>query len=135
MLRLCVSLHLQTMALVKLPVEYKCRFFGSSRNSLGPGEYGCDHCNGCSTTSIPPKTPAEGEVNAAPARPLAIHRIVISKDNNKSSLALPIGIEGSTLVLPIYIKGNSSMCASSTAPKKRKADSERYSRYNSNRQF
>jgi hypothetical protein len=47
------------MAPVKLPVGYKCRLFGSSRNSLGLGEYGCDN-DGRSANSIPPGTPAEG---------------------------------------------------------------------------
>jgi hypothetical protein len=46
------------MAPVKLPVEYKCRLFGSSRNSLGLGEYGCDHSDWRSANSIPLGTPA-----------------------------------------------------------------------------
>jgi hypothetical protein len=134
-LRLCASLRLQTMAPMKLPVEYKYRLFGSSKNSLGLGEYGCTHSNDRSTNSIPPGTPAEGEVNAAAAGPSAVHVTMISNNDNKSSPTLPIGIEGSTPTLPICIEGDSSMCASSTAPKKRKADSRRYSRYDSNQQF
>jgi hypothetical protein len=134
-LRLCASLRLQTMAPVKLPVGYKCRLFGSSRNSLGLGGYGCDHSDGRSANSIPPRTPAEGEVNAAPAGPSAVQVTVISSDDDKSSPTLLIGIEGSTLVLSICIKGDSNICVSSTAPKKRKADSGRCSSYDSNRQF
>ena len=87
------SLRLQTMALVKLPVGYKCRLFGSSRNSLGFGKYGCDYSDGYSTNSIPPRTPVEGEVSATAAESSAVHMTVISNDEDKSTLALPIGIE------------------------------------------
>jgi hypothetical protein len=60
---------------------------------------------------------------------------VISNDNDKSTPALSISIEGLTPALPICIEGDSSMCASSTVPKKKKVDSGRCSCYNSNRQF
>ena len=130
-LSLCASLRLQTMAPVKLLVGYKCRLFGSSRNSLGLGEYGCDG----SFMSIPPRTPAEGEVNAAAVGPSALHVTVISSEEDHSTPALPIGIERSTSALPIYIDGDSSVCTSSTMPKKRKANDGRCSRYDSNRQF
>jgi hypothetical protein len=123
------------MVPVKLPVGYKCRLFGSSRNSLGLGEYGHDHSDGHSANSIPPGTPAEGEVNAVLARPSAVHVIVISSDEDKSTPTLPIGIEGSTPTLPICIEGDNNVYASSTTPKKRKVDFRRYSRYDSNRQF
>jgi hypothetical protein len=122
------------MAPVKLPVGYKFRLFGSSRNSLGLGEYGCDN-DGRSTNSIPPGTPAEGEVNVVAAVPSAVHVTMISSDEDKSTPAVLIGIEGSTPALPICIEGDSSVCASSTAPKRRKVDSGRCSRYDSNRQF
>jgi hypothetical protein len=115
------------MAPVKLPVGYKCRLFGSSRNSLGLREYGCDYNDGRSASSIPPGTPAEGEVNAVATGPSAIHVTVISSDKDKSTPALLNCIEGSTPTLPICIEGDRSMCASSTAPKKRKVESGRCS--------
>jgi hypothetical protein len=121
------------MAPVKLPVNYKCRLFGSSRNSLGLGEYGCDYNDGRSANSIPPGTPIEGEVNVVATGPSAVHVTVISSDEDKSTPALLIGIEGSTPTLPICIEGDSSVCASSTVPKKRKVDYGRCLRYDSNR--
>jgi hypothetical protein len=134
-LHLCASLRLQTMAPVKLLVGYKCRLFGSSRNSLGLGEYGCDHRDGHNTNSIPPGTPVEGEVNVVAAGPSVVHVTVISSDDDKSSPTLPIGIEGLTPAISICIEGNSNVCVSSTMPKKRKVDSGRCSRYDSNQQF
>jgi hypothetical protein len=123
------------MVPVKLPVGYKCRLFGSSRNSLGLGEYGCDYNDGRSTNSIPPGTPIEGEVNAMAAGPSAVHVTVISSNEDKSTPTLLIGIEGSIPALSICIQGDSSVCTSSTMPKKKKVDSGRCSRYDSNRQF
>jgi hypothetical protein len=121
------------MALVKLLVGYKYRLFGSSRNSLGLREYGCDYNDERSANSIPPGTPAKGEVNAMAASAVLV--IVISSDEDKSTPALLIDIEGSTPALPICIEGDSSVCTSSTMPKKKKVDSGRCSRYDSNRQF
>ena len=99
MLQLYANLCLQTMALVKLPVVYKCRLFGSSRNLLGLGEYSIDNGEGCNTESIPLGTPAKCENTVG--KPLAMHVIVISNNN-----------DGSTIALPICIEGKSSICAS-----------------------
>jgi hypothetical protein len=49
-------MRLQAMTLVKLPVGYKCRLFGLSRNSLGRGEYSYDHGDGHKIEFRPPKT-------------------------------------------------------------------------------
>ena len=120
---------------MKLPISYKCRLFDSSRNSLDLGEYGYDYSDGHSVNSIPSRILVEGEVNAVAVGPLAVHVTVISNNEDKSILALPIGIEGSIPAFSICIKGSNNVCMSSIEPKKRKVDSRRCLRYNSNWQF
>jgi hypothetical protein len=78
---------------MKLPIGYKYRLFGSSRNSLGLGEYSIDHGEGRSTESTPPGTPADCEKNAVASEPSAMHVIVISSDTDGSTLVLPMCIE------------------------------------------
>jgi hypothetical protein len=112
------------MAPVKLHVGYKCRLFGSSRKSLGLGEYSIDHGEGRSTNSTPPGTPVDRENNVVDVEPSAMHVTVISSNT-----------DGSTPALPICIEGNKSICTSSTAPKKRKSVFGRCLRYDSNRKF
>jgi hypothetical protein len=123
------------MAPVKLHVGYKCRLFGSSRKSLGLGEYSIDHGEGRSTNSTPPGTPVDRENNVVDVEPSAMHVTVISSNTDGSTPALPICIKGSTSALPICIEGNKSICTSSTAPKKRKSVFGRCLRYDSNRKF
>jgi hypothetical protein len=47
------------MAPLKLPQGYRCKLFGSSRNSLGLGDYEPQDCS--STQLLPPMTPVEVE--------------------------------------------------------------------------
>jgi hypothetical protein len=133
-LQLHANLRLQTMAPVKLPRSFKCRLFGSSRNSLGLGKYSIDHGKGRSTNSTPPGTPIDRK-NVVAGEPSAMYVTVISSDTDGSIPMLPMCIEGSTPALPICIEGKNNIYASSTAPKKRKSVFGRYSWYNSNRQF
>ena len=114
------------MVPVKLPGGFKCRLFGSSKNLLGLSEYSIDHGEGRSTNSTPPETPIDHK-NAVAGKPSTMHVIVISSDTDRSTPALLMCIEGSTPMLPICIEGESSIYASSTAPKKRKFVSKRYS--------
>jgi hypothetical protein len=108
--------------MVKLPVGYKCRLFGSSKNSLYLREYNYDHGDGCSTEFLPPGIPTKDEMGDVAREPLAVHITMFSTDN-----------DGSTPVLPICLEDKSSACVSSTTlKKKKKLESRRYSRYNAN---
>lgn len=110
------------MALVKLPIGYKCRLFGSTKNSLYLREYNYDYSYGYSIEFLPPKIPAKGEMGDVAREPLAVHVTMFSTNN-----------DGSTPALSICLRDKSSIFTlSTTLKKKKKLESGRYSRYNAN---
>lgn len=78
---------LRLMAPLKLPQGFRYRLFGSTSNSIDLGEYGVGES---STQILLPRTATEDEVGGATSIALGEPLIVLSNDNEGSTILRPI---------------------------------------------